>query len=96
MTDRTPEPADIPQKAPDEQPGWLDGEKTGARIGYALFGLCALLLLIDPLVHKHGKFAIEHVVGFYGLFAVIVGGVLVLAAYVFGKIMRRPEDYYDR
>ena len=36
------------------------------RIGpsvYILYAVCALLILIDPFVHKHGPFDMEHVWG---------------------------------
>ncbi|MEO1492425.1 MAG: hypothetical protein AAFV19_09775 [Pseudomonadota bacterium] len=94
--DRAPEPAEIPRKAEDEVPTWTDDKKTVDRICYGLYALGALLLLIDPLVHKHGPFEIEHYVGFYGLYGGVVCVLLVLAARVLRRVLMRPEDYYDR
>ena len=94
--DRTPEPAEIPRKAPDEQPTWIDHKKNVDRICYALYAVSAVLLLIDPLVQKHGPFEIEHYWGFYGIYGFIGCVFLVLAAREMRKLVMRSEDYYDR
>ena len=96
MTDRTPEPAEIPRKAPDERPTWIDDRKNVDRICYALYGVSALLLVVDPLVHKHGYFALEHWWGFYGIYGFVGCVFLVLAAKELRKLVMRSEDYYDR
>ncbi|MEM9060398.1 MAG: hypothetical protein AAGD13_08030 [Pseudomonadota bacterium] len=94
--DRTPEPAETPRKAADEKPNWVDHKKNVDRICYALYAVSALLLLIDPLVHKHGPFEIEHWWGFYGIYGFIGCVFLVLAARAMRVLLIRPEDYYDR
>lgn len=94
--DRKPEPEDIPRKAPDEKPTWIDHKKNVDRICYTLYAVCALLLLIDPFVHKHGPFAIEHLWGFYGIYSFIGAVFLVLGAKALRVILMRSEDYYDR
>ena len=58
--------------------------------------LCALLLVIDPFVHKHGPFKIEHIWGFYGIFGFVACVAVVLIAKQLRKVLMRPEDYYDR
>ena len=94
--DRTPEPAEIPRKADDEKPNWIDHKKNVNRICYALYAVSAVLLLIDPLVHKHGPFAIEHLWGFYGIYGFVGCVFLVLAARGLRVLLMRSEDYYDR
>ena len=94
--DRTPEPADTPRKAPDEKPTWFDHKKNVDLICYVLYAVSALLLVIDPFVHKHGPFAIEHWWGFYGIYGFIGCVFLVLAARAMRVILMRSEDYYDR
>ena len=34
--------------------------------------------------------------GFYGVFGFIAFGLAVLSGWPLGKLLRRPEDYYDR
>ena len=82
-------------KTPPHERTWLDDPKTTDRIVWALYAICALLVLVDPFIHKHGYFAIEHVWGYYAVcgFAGCVG--LVLAARLMRVILMRPEDYYD-
>ena len=33
--------------------------------------------------------------GFFGIFGFLAFGIAVLSGWPFGKLMRRPEDYYD-
>lgn len=85
--------------APGDRPGksyWLDDPRNVDRLVWGLYAICALLLAIDWLVHKHGPFPIEHVFGFYGLYGFIACVGLVLAAKALRLILKRPEDYYDR
>lgn len=95
-TDRPANPPEIPMKAAGEPKGWPFKKKNIDRICYALYAVSALLLVIDPFVHKHGKFAIEHWWGFYGIYGFIGCVFLVLAAKELRKLVMRSEDYYDR
>ena len=52
-------------------------------------------MLIDPFIHKHGPFAIEHWWGFYGIYGFVGCVFLVLAAKELRKLVMRREDYYD-
>lgn len=94
--DRAPEPLEVPMSTPDEQKSWIDDNRNVNRICYALYAICAVLLVIDPLVHKHGPFEIEHFWGFYGIYSFIVCVLLVLVAQGLRWIVMRSEDYYDR
>lgn len=73
-----------------EDPARLD------RFLYPLIGISVVLLLIDLLVSKHGALAIERFWGFYGIFGLVAGLVLVLGAALLRRIVMRPEDYHDR
>lgn len=75
---------------------WLEQPETVRRIVYALYASCALLIAIDPLIAKHGPFAIEHIWGFYGIYGFVGCVFLVLAAKAMRRVVMRPEDYYDR
>lgn len=58
--------------------------------------LCVLLLAAEPFVHKYGEFRFEEWFGFHGLFGLVAGVVLVLAAKVLHRWLDRPENYYER
>ena len=66
------------------------------------FVLCVLLLSLDLvdllgiLPFKEPHFAAEQWFGFYGIFGFLGCTLLVLAAKVLRKIVKRDEDYYDR
>jgi hypothetical protein len=81
---------------PGEKPRWLDDPGNINRMVYALYAVSALLLVIDPFIHKHGPFAIEHWWGFYGVYGFVCCVFLVLAAKeILRKLVMRGEDYYD-
>ena len=92
----TQEGTHVPRASRDEPRRWLDDRRNVNRIDYALYALGALLLLIDPLVEKHGPFAIEHWFGFYGIYAFVGCVLIVLAGRGLRLIVMRSEDYYDR
>ncbi len=75
---------------------WLDRKENVARVYRGVWIACALLFLVEPLVHKHPEFAIDSSFGFYGWygFACCVG--LVLTAKVLRILVKRPDDYYER
>lgn len=95
-TDRAPVPPEIPRKADDEPARWLDDKRNVKKICYALYAFSAALLVIDPFIHKHGPFAIEHWWGFYGVYGFVGCVFLVLAAKELRRLVMRSEDYYDR
>jgi hypothetical protein len=82
-------------ETPANERTWIDEPRNVNRIVYALYAVCAGLFLIDPLIHKHGPFAIEHVWGFYALYGFIGCVGLVLAAKLLRIVLMRPENYYD-
>ena len=75
---------------------WLDNPRNVDKIVYGLYALCAGLLIIDPLIHKHGPFTIEYLWGFYGIYGFVCCVFLVLAAKELRKLVMRGEDFYDR
>lgn len=82
--------------AKDERRYWLDETRNVDKIVYAVYAICGLLLVIDPLINKYGPFAIEHWFGFYGIYSFVACVALVLAARgVLRRLLMRPEDYYD-
>ena len=68
----------------------------GAKLLWALYGLCAVLILLDLLIHRHAETSFDGNFGFYGAYGFIASAVLVVAArFVLRPIVKRPENYYD-
>ena len=85
-------------KGPDpmERRYWLDDRGNVDRLVRGFYAFCALLLLLDLFVPKHGPFAIERLFGFYALFGFAACVTLVLVAKQLRRVLMRPEDYYER
>lgn len=81
---------------PTDDRRWLDEPRNVDRLVWGLYAVCAVLMVSDLWVHKHGPFAMEHFPGFYGIYGFVACVGLVLAAKELRKIVKRPEDYYDR
>ena len=79
-----------------EKKYWLDDSRNVKKIIYALYAVCALLLLADLTYHKHTHFDVEGRWGFFGLFGLVACVTLVLAAKGMRVLLKREEDFYDR
>jgi peptidoglycan/LPS O-acetylase OafA/YrhL len=82
-------------KEPDEPPRIWDNKRNVARLLNALYALCAVLVVLDFIVHRHTEHPWEHVVAFYPLYGFFGIVILVLAAKGLRRLVMRPEDYYD-
>lgn len=82
-------------ETPPHERTWIDDPKNVDRIVHVLYGVCALLVVIDFWVPKHGPFAIEHWFGFYAFYGFIACVGLVIAAKGLRVILMKSEDYYD-
>ncbi len=60
-----------------------------------LYVACAVLLLLDVVVHRHVTHPWDRLWGFYPIYGFIGVSFLVLAAKQLRKVVKRPEDYYD-
>ncbi len=85
-----------PTRDPAEKAYWLDSRANVDRLVHRFYAVCALLLLIDLFIPKHGSFAIEHAFGFYAFFGFVACVTLVLVAKQLRRVLMRPEGYYDR
>jgi len=74
--------------------GWTTGAKAPALLFWGMVLLGALLILGDLLVDHKSKFEIQNLFGFYGFFGFIAFGVIILAGWLLGYLLRRDEDYY--
>ncbi len=58
------------------------------------FGVCALLVVADFIVHRHMEHSLEHVPAFYALYGFAGVAGLIVAAKGLRRIVMRGEDYY--
>ncbi|MDP3736255.1 MAG: hypothetical protein Q8R02_02630 [Hyphomonadaceae bacterium] len=66
------------------------------RILMALLAALGVFLIAYEIVFLYrGHSGIENLPGFFGVFGFIAFGLAVLSGWPLGKLMRRPEDYYD-
>jgi len=61
-----------------------------------LAALCAVLVALDFIVPRLGFLPLEGLPGFFGVFGFIAFSLAVLSGWPLGKLLRRPEDYYER
>ena len=57
--------------------------------------ICALLVAVDFIYHRHVLHPWEDVWGFYAIYGFVACVILVLAAKEMRKLVMRKEDYYD-
>lgn len=73
----------------------FDNPRNVKRLLRVFFTLCAVLLLLDVVHHRHVIHDWEQLWGFYGIFGFVACVALVLIAKALRKVLMRPEDYYD-
>jgi hypothetical protein len=74
--------------------GWVE---SAASVGLAiriLAGLCALLYVLDIIVHRHTYAPGEGLIGFYCFVGFFAFTAIVLGAKKLRTWILRPEDYY--
>lgn len=74
---------------------FFDKPENLKRVLRLFYIICAGLLLLDFVHHRHVMHSWENLWGFYGLFGFVACVVLVLTAKEMRKIVMRDEDYYD-
>lgn len=73
----------------------FDKPKNVRRLLRTFYVLCALLLAVDFVYHRHVTHGWELLWGFYPLFGFAACVLLVLGAKQLRRILKRPENYYD-
>lgn len=73
----------------------FDSPRNRRRVRWTLFGVCSLLLLLDFLIPKHGKFYWENAPNFFAAYGFISCVSLIFLARLLRKIVKRDEEYYD-
>lgn len=79
----------------DEKSYFFDDPKKGNWLLYALYAICALALVAELFVHRHGYVDMEKMFGFYAVCGLVSSLVIVVLGRVLGYVLRRKEDYYD-
>lgn len=74
---------------------WLDSKANVTKVYRGVWIACIALLAVEPLVHLHPHFEVEHLFGFYGFYGLVACVALVLAAKALRVVLMRPENYYD-
>tara|TARA_B100001964_G_scaffold93576_1_gene105057 strand:+ start:105 stop:308 length:204 start_codon:yes stop_codon:yes gene_type:complete len=60
-----------------------------------LYALCAVLLVFDIFIHKHGHFGWDDWFGFSAVYGIISCLVLVMGAKWLLPCLKKDEAYYD-
>ncbi len=61
-----------------------------------LLGICALSLGLEVLAPAHGHFGFDGFFGFNAVLALASCAGLAVLGRLLGRLVKRPEDYYDR
>jgi len=90
-----------PNQDTEKDSGFFYRPQVIKAIIYSLYGICALLIVIDLFatfeigLHRHIVHPFEKLPGFYAIYGFVGCVVLVLVAKEMRKILMRKEDYYD-
>lgn len=79
----------------EEKTFWFDQPQNIKRLLRWFYGACAVLLLLDLVIHRHVLHNWENLFGFYGIFGFVACWILVVVAKEMRKFLMRGEDYYD-
>lgn len=73
----------------------FDDRRNVKRLLMVFYAICAGLLIIDFVHHRHVVHSWENLWGFYAIFGFVACVALVLIAKEMRKVLMRSEDYYD-
>lgn len=74
----------------------FDDPKNVQRVLHILYSCCALLLILDFVIHRHVMHRWESLWGFYPLYGFVGCVILVLVATWMRTFLMRDEDYYEK
>ncbi len=80
---------------PGEKQYFFDKQENVTRFLRVFYIICAVLFLLDFVVHRHTYMKLEEIPAFYALFGFIAFVVLVEGSKLLRKLVMRKEDYYD-
>lgn len=74
---------------------FFDKPENVKRVLYGFYFICALLVVVDFLVHRHIGLDWEKIPAFYAMYGFVACVLLVVLAKLMRKLVMRKEDYYD-
>jgi hypothetical protein len=80
---------------PEQKKYLFDNPRNVSILIRCLYIICALLVVLDFILHRHTTHEWEHITGFYAIFGFTAYLVIVLGANQLRKLVGRKEDYYD-
>lgn len=78
------------------KPDFFDKKENIAKIIKVFYVICALLVVVDFIVHRHIYHDWENIPAFYAIYGFVGCVVLVLVAKLMRKVLMKEEDYYDK
>lgn len=78
----------------DDKEYFFDKPENVSKLLNVFYATCALLVLLDFIVHRHIVHYWENLPGFYALYGFVGCVLLVLVAKVLRKFLMRNENYY--
>lgn len=78
-----------------ERQYFFDNPKNIQKLLKVFYVICAVLLLLDFVIHRHVYHSWENLWGFYPLYGFVGCVVLVLVATWMRTLLMRPENYYE-
>lgn len=79
-----------------ESKRWLDDHGNVTLLYRGLWAAGIVLVLADLVVHRHEDFGFAGWFGYYAVYGFIAIVVLVFASVWLRRLVKRPEDYYER
>lgn len=73
----------------------FDNPQNVKRVLRGLYVVCAILFVLDFVLHRHVTHPWDSLWGFYPIYGFVACVLLVLIAKWMRKILMRPQDYYD-
>lgn len=73
----------------------FDNPQNIKRVLRGLYVVCAILFVLDFVLHRHVTHPWDSLWGFYPIYGFVACVLLVLIAKWMRKILMRPQDYYD-
>jgi hypothetical protein len=99
---KPPEPHGPPRLGePGEHPlsillfSWMRSQLFFRAFMAMVAALGAVLIALEVVLVRHSYGSLESLPGFFGVFGFVALGIAVLSGWPLGKLLRRPEDYYE-
>ncbi len=81
---------------PDEKPHFFDKLENLKKFLRGFYIICAVLLAIDFVHHRHVIHSWESLWGFYAVYGFVACVALVEIAKLMRKVLMRAPDYYEK